>query len=64
MSVEEKTLHEWTSQCLDWKGAAVEFISFDAEFALKRIISGDVTCFHAVPTIYVKFTQFLEKVPA
>mmetsp|Transcript_1604 Transcript_1604/g.4137 ORF Transcript_1604/g.4137 Transcript_1604/m.4137 type:complete len:584 (+) Transcript_1604:105-1856(+) len=45
-------------------GAAVEFISFDAEFALKRIISGDVTCFHAVPTIYVKFTQFLEKADA
>mmetsp|Transcript_25788 Transcript_25788/g.60253 ORF Transcript_25788/g.60253 Transcript_25788/m.60253 type:complete len:542 (-) Transcript_25788:68-1693(-) len=44
-----------------FSGAGVEFTTFDAEFALNRIISGDVTCFHAVPTIYVKFTQYLEK---
>lgn len=44
-----------------FNGAAVEFVPFDPAFCLKRLCSGDITCFHAVPTIYVKFTQFLEK---
>eukprot|EP00929_Paragymnodinium_shiwhaense_P009832 TRINITY_DN11418_c1_g1_i6.p1 TRINITY_DN11418_c1_g1~~TRINITY_DN11418_c1_g1_i6.p1 ORF type:complete len:546 (-),score=123.85 TRINITY_DN11418_c1_g1_i6:385-2022(-) len=44
-----------------YNGAGVEVTPFDACFCLERIASGDVTCFHAVPTIYVKFTQFLEK---
>lgn len=44
-----------------YNGAGVEFTPFDAGFCLQRICSGDVTCFHAVPTIYVKFTQYLEK---
>eukprot|EP00434_Breviolum_minutum_P019867 symbB.v1.2.017530.t2/scaffold1371.1/size209032/2 len=43
-----------------FNGAAVEVTVFDAEFCLKRLTSGDITCFHAVPTIYVKFTQFLD----
>lgn len=44
-----------------YNGAGVELTHFDAAFCLKRICSGDVTCFHAVPTIYVKFTQHYEK---
>merc|ERR1712066_342919 len=44
-----------------FNGAGVEFAPFDAGFCLKRLCSGDVTCFHAVPTIYVKFTQHLER---
>jgi malonyl-CoA/methylmalonyl-CoA synthetase len=47
-----------------FNGAGVEFTPFDAGFCLKRICSGDITCFHAVPTIYVKFTQHLEKLDA
>jgi len=47
-----------------FNGAAVELIPFDPAFVLKRICSGDVTCFHAVPTIYVKFTQYLDKLDA
>jgi len=43
-----------------FNGAAVELTAFDAAFCLKRLISGDITCFHAVPTVYVKFTQHLE----
>merc|ERR1712070_729016 len=37
---------------------------FDAAFCLQRLASGDMTNFHAVPTIYVKFTQYLEKCDA
>eukprot|EP00933_Yihiella_yeosuensis_P080633 TRINITY_DN9409_c3_g1_i1.p1 TRINITY_DN9409_c3_g1~~TRINITY_DN9409_c3_g1_i1.p1 ORF type:complete len:553 (+),score=107.16 TRINITY_DN9409_c3_g1_i1:58-1716(+) len=44
-----------------YNGATVEFTPFDAEHCLKRTISGDITCFHAVPTIYVKYTQWLDK---
>jgi len=44
-----------------YNGAGVEFAPFDAGFCMKRLCSGDITCFHAVPTIYVKFTQHLEK---
>jgi len=44
-----------------FNGAGVEFTAFDAGFCLDRLCSGDVTCFHAVPTVYVKFTQHLEK---
>lgn len=47
-----------------FNGAAVEFTPFDSGFCLKRLTSGDITCFHAVPTIYVKFTQHLEKLDA
>jgi len=47
-----------------WNGAGVEFNPFDAAFCLKRLASGDVTCFHAVPTVYVKFTQYLETLDA
>lgn len=47
--------------CALYNGAGVEFSPFDAGFCMKRLCSGDVTCFHAVPTIYVKFTQHLEK---
>lgn len=43
-----------------YNGAAVEFAPFDAGFCLERLTSGDVTCFHAVPTIYVKLSQHLE----
>jgi len=45
-----------------YNGAGVEFTPFDAGFCLKRLCSGDITCFHAVPTIYVKFTQHLNKI--
>jgi len=45
-----------------YNGAGVEFTPFDAGFCMKRLGSGDVTCFHAVPTIYVKFTQHLDKI--
>jgi len=44
-----------------YNGAGVEFTPFDAGHCLSRLGSGDVTCFHAVPTIYVKFTQYLTK---
>jgi len=44
-----------------FNGAAVELTPFDADFCMKRICSGEITCFHAVPTIYVKFTQHLDK---
>lgn len=50
-----------------FNGAAVELTVFDADFCLKplglkralgrgcrRLISGDITCFHAVPTIYAQ----------
>lgn len=47
-----------------FNGAAVEVTAFDADFCLKRLISGDITCFHAVPTIYVKFTQYLDTLSA
>eukprot|EP00418_Pyrodinium_bahamense_P087791 CAMPEP_0179050372 /NCGR_PEP_ID=MMETSP0796-20121207/20691_1 /TAXON_ID=73915 /ORGANISM="Pyrodinium bahamense, Strain pbaha01" /LENGTH=600 /DNA_ID=CAMNT_0020746871 /DNA_START=77 /DNA_END=1879 /DNA_ORIENTATION=+ len=47
-----------------FNGATVEFTPFDAAFCLKRLTSGDITCFHAVPTIYTKFTQHLEKIDA
>ncbi|CAK8998483.1 unnamed protein product [Durusdinium trenchii] len=36
-----------------FNGAAVEVTAFDAKFCLQRLISGDITCFHAVPTVYV-----------
>jgi len=44
-----------------FNGATVEFTPFDAGHCLTRLGSGEVTCFHAVPTVYVKFTQYLEK---
>jgi len=44
-----------------FNGAGVEFTPFDAGHCLDRLCSGDVTCFHAVPTVYVKFTQHLQK---
>lgn len=47
-----------------YNGAGVEVTPFDAGFCLKRLCSGDITCFHAVPTIYVKFTQYFEKAAA
>ncbi|CAE7713254.1 Acsf3 [Symbiodinium sp. CCMP2592] len=47
-----------------FNGAAVELTAFDAAFCLKRLASGDITCFHAVPTVYVKFTQHLDSLPA
>jgi len=47
-----------------FNGATVEFTPFDAGHCLNRITSGDITCFHAVPTIYVKFTQYLDKCTA
>mmetsp|Transcript_47177 Transcript_47177/g.119384 ORF Transcript_47177/g.119384 Transcript_47177/m.119384 type:complete len:575 (+) Transcript_47177:61-1785(+) len=47
-----------------YNGAGVEITPFDAGFCLQRLCSGDMTCFHAVPTIYVKFTQHLEKLDA
>merc|ERR1719235_1970294 len=47
-----------------FNGATVEFTPFDAGHCLKRLVSGDITCFHAVPTIYVKFTQYLDKLDA
>lgn len=47
-----------------FNGAAVEVTAFDAKFCLQRLISGDITCFHAVPTVYVKFTQYLEQLSA
>lgn len=47
-----------------YNGAGVEFTPFDAGFCLERLGSSDITCFHAVPTIYVKFTQFLDKLAA
>merc|ERR1719323_2213019 len=39
-----------------FNGACVEFTPFDSAFCMKRLISGDITCFHAVPTVYMKFT--------
>merc|ERR1711963_951277 len=45
-----------------FNGATVEFSPFDAAFCLQRLVSGQITCFHAVPTIYTKFTQHLEKI--
>eukprot|EP00930_Biecheleria_cincta_P100514 TRINITY_DN92147_c0_g1_i1.p1 TRINITY_DN92147_c0_g1~~TRINITY_DN92147_c0_g1_i1.p1 ORF type:complete len:577 (-),score=122.93 TRINITY_DN92147_c0_g1_i1:80-1783(-) len=47
-----------------FNGAAVELTPFDAEFCMNRLASGEITCFHAVPTIYVKFTQHLDKLDA
>eukprot|EP00440_Ansanella_granifera_P044894 gb/GFBE01048655.1/.p1 GENE.gb/GFBE01048655.1/~~gb/GFBE01048655.1/.p1 ORF type:complete len:575 (+),score=152.72 gb/GFBE01048655.1/:1-1725(+) len=47
-----------------FNGAAIEFTPFDSAFCLKRLTSGDITCFHAVPTVYVKFTQYLDSVDA
>jgi len=47
-----------------FNGAAIEVTAFDAAFCLKRLISGDITCFHAVPTVYVKFTQYLDTLSA
>lgn len=47
-----------------YNGACVEFTPFDAGFCLQRLCSGDITCFHAVPTVYVKFTQHLEGLSA
>mmetsp|Transcript_79475 Transcript_79475/g.251061 ORF Transcript_79475/g.251061 Transcript_79475/m.251061 type:complete len:721 (-) Transcript_79475:212-2374(-) len=47
-----------------YNGAGVEFTPFDAGFCLKRLCSGDISCFHAVPTIYTKFTQHMEKLDA
>eukprot|EP00429_Kryptoperidinium_foliaceum_P064517 CAMPEP_0176051256 /NCGR_PEP_ID=MMETSP0120_2-20121206/25482_1 /TAXON_ID=160619 /ORGANISM="Kryptoperidinium foliaceum, Strain CCMP 1326" /LENGTH=551 /DNA_ID=CAMNT_0017384697 /DNA_START=67 /DNA_END=1722 /DNA_ORIENTATION=+ len=44
-----------------YNGAGVEFTPFDSAFCLERLSSGDITCFHAVPTVYVKFTQQLDK---
>jgi len=44
-----------------FNGATVEFTPFDSAHCLQRLTSSQVTCFHAVPTIYVKFTQYLEK---
>lgn len=44
-----------------FNGAKVEFTPFDAKYCLQRLCSGDMTCFHAVPTVYVKFTQYIEK---
>lgn len=35
-----------------YNGAGVEFTPFDAGFCLERLSSGDITCFHAVPTVY------------
>jgi malonyl-CoA/methylmalonyl-CoA synthetase len=38
-----------------WNGACCEFLRrFDAEATWQRLISGDITVFMAVPTIYVK----------
>jgi len=47
-----------------WNGATVEFTPFDAGYCLKRLGSGAISCFHAVPTIYVKFTRHIEKLDA
>merc|ERR1712176_417260 len=44
-----------------YHGAGVEFTPFDAEHCMNRLVSGDITCFHAVPTVYTKYTQFLDK---
>jgi len=44
-----------------YHGATVEFTPFDAEHCMNRLASGDITCFHAVPTVYTKFTQFLDR---
>ncbi|CAE7486796.1 ACSF3 [Symbiodinium natans] len=37
-----------------FNGAGVELTAFDAAFCLKRLTSGDITCFHAVPTVYAR----------
>jgi len=47
-----------------YHGAIVEFAPFDAEHCMNRLVSGDITCFHAVPTVYTKYTQFLDKLDA
>merc|ERR1712232_1483241 len=47
-----------------YHGATVEFTPFDAEHCMNRLASGDITCFHAVPTVYTKYTQFLDKLDA
>mmetsp|Transcript_2226 Transcript_2226/g.4991 ORF Transcript_2226/g.4991 Transcript_2226/m.4991 type:complete len:605 (+) Transcript_2226:87-1901(+) len=44
-----------------YNGACVEFTPFDAAFCLRRLGSGDITCFHAVPTVYVKLIQHVDK---
>jgi len=44
-----------------FNGAAVEFTPFDPAFCMKRLTSREITCFHAVPTIYTKFTQYMDK---
>merc|ERR1719436_1701036 len=31
---------------------------------MNRLVSGDITCLHAVPTVYTKCTQFLDKLEA
>jgi len=31
---------------------------------MNRLVSGDITCFHAVPTVYTKYAQFLDKLDA
>merc|ERR1712151_98257 len=46
---------------MGYLGATVEFAPFDAEHCMNRLVSGDMTCFHAVPTVYTKYTQFLDK---
>jgi malonyl-CoA/methylmalonyl-CoA synthetase len=45
-------------------GACCEFAAFDAAGILARLGSGDVSCFHAVPTVYVKLMQHLETLSA
>ena len=51
--------------CALWSGAVCEMLPrFDAEIVWRRIASGELTLFMAVPTIYVKLIAAWEKAPA
>jgi malonyl-CoA/methylmalonyl-CoA synthetase len=48
-----------------WNGAWCEFLArFDPEATWRRLASGDITVFMAVPTIYVKLIAAWEQAPA
>jgi malonyl-CoA/methylmalonyl-CoA synthetase len=48
-----------------WNGAGCELLPwFDAEATWRRLLSGELTLFMAVPTIYVKLIAAFERAPA
>lgn len=51
--------------CALWSGACCEFLpKFDAEKVWSKIVSGRLTLFMAVPTIYYKLISFWEDAPS